>query len=113
MTSIKYTQDERHIRISIHGHAGFTLDGNDPVCSGISSITCMVINWLGKYDGKYITALNMEVISGNVTLDFWALALNIWEVFWDGALIGFEAIAQMYPENLSIEGASVSEETLT
>lgn len=102
MTEVRYIPvDEHHVRISIHGHAEFRPE-DDPVCAAISNTTCQLINWMQMYDGKFVSDLAMEAISGNVTLNFRVLAPTVWELIWEYALIGYAQIAQEYPDNLTI-----------
>lgn len=103
MTTIRIMRDKDHVRISIHGHAGFN-PGNDPVCAGVSMVCYMLLCTLAKYDqGGIITGLAAEAIDGNVTADFSVKHDDIWNNAWLIFREGFEGLCNQYPDHVKWE----------
>lgn len=106
MTSLRYWDKDDHVRISIHGHAGYN-PGNDIVCAGISAITYEMLNTLNAFaEAGKVYALIAEAVDGNVTADFRVADRPAWDIAWMVIRIGYENIAQAYPQNLWFEDAN-------
>lgn len=103
MTTIRYIRDRDHVRISIHGHAGYN-PGNDIVCAGISTVVHMILSTLTKYEkGGIVTGLAAEAIDGNVTADFNVKHNDIWNIAWLIFRDELNAFCDAYPENVRWE----------
>lgn len=102
MTQIAYKSygkgQTEHIRISIHGHAGYNV-GNDIVCSAISCLTCTLMAVLQdcSQDGS-IESLAMEAVDGSMTADFIAVDTTKWKIIWSVIDQGYSLLEESYPD---------------
>lgn len=84
--------------IKLEGHAGYHRNGNDIVCSAISTLTCNLINSLQCFTKSKI---KYTAKSGNVCLkwdkleDDGKLLVNSWK-------LGLEAVKENYPESINL-----------
>lgn len=102
MTTIKLTQREDRVRVSIHGHA-LVNPGNDPVCAALSVLTYTMIGNLDKLEesGK-IRDLIVDIDDGHVIVSFTDLKKK-WKGVWDVLSVGYRMLAEEYPNNVFFE----------
>lgn len=101
MTELKYIDNDGHIRVSIHGHAGYN-PGNDVVCAGISALTFAMIYSLEKLSEEgSIKNLVIDLNDGETIADFVQVG-DKWDTAWMVLYSGYYAIAEEYPDNLKM-----------
>ena len=104
MTEIRYTEKEDRVRVSIHGHALYS-PGNDIVCAGISTITFQLLNYLAVIEeNDCISDLAVDIDDGHVIVTFRVPPHERvgWETAWEVISIGYENLAESYPDHIRI-----------
>lgn len=104
MTEIKYSEHDDRVRISVHGHAMYN-PGNDVVCAGISTITFQLLNYLSVIEENgCVTDVVYDMADGHVIVTFRVPPHERvgWDTAWKVISIGYENLAESYPENVKI-----------
>ena len=103
MTQITYRRHEDLVTISLDGHAEFN-PGNDVVCASISTMTYQLLNTLDmlQSEGK-IKDFSYDFGDGRAKAGFRVVDENTWSIVWKVISIGYENIADQYPNNLFID----------
>ncbi len=89
-------------RLTLDGHAGFADYGNDIVCAAVSMLVINTINSIERFtdDGMYVDS-NEE--KGFIDCSFPEGLSHDGNLLMDSAGLGLSAIADQYPDNVSIE----------
>lgn len=99
MTEIRLTEKGSHVRISVHGHAGYN-PGNDIVCASVSTVSFMLLNTLEDLsDRNQIADYVSDIGDGNIIVSFTVTGLE-WHTVWNVIRTGYEMIAESYPDNV-------------
>lgn len=107
MTTIKYFRRKNNVRWTVYGHARYN-PGNDIVCSALSTITFQLINTVNwMREEKKIENLIIDIGDGSSIVTFDLIDEECWEVVHKVILIGYEMIAEQYPDYVKIEGQIV------
>lgn len=101
MTEIRATRMDDRVRVSIHGHA-LVNPGNDPVCNALSILTYTMIGNLDRLEeAEKIQDLIIDIDDGHVIVSFKDTKKK-WKGVWDVLSIGYNLLADEYPQNVFI-----------
>ena len=100
MICIDYRVGDHEHDLTILGHAGYSVTGNDIVCAGVSAITYTLLGFLENHrdDIAYISAQDK---SGDTRI-ICKGGEKVHTAF-EMAIIGLQQIAMKYPKYVSIE----------
>ena len=105
MTTLTYTEhkgENLFVKVSLDGHADFN-PGNDIVCAGISTITFQMIGMLEELAAEgSVTYVTNEIRPGHTMTCFRCIDEDKWHLVWRVIKMGYECIAENYPEHLHI-----------
>ncbi len=89
-------------RLTLDGHAGFADYGNDIVCAAVSMLVINTVNSIERFtdDGMRLDS-NEE--KGFIDCSFPQGLSHDGSLLMDSAALGLAAIADQYPDNVSIE----------
>ena len=106
MIRVRYRRNEFAHSLLVVGHAGYSDEGKDIVCSGVSAVVYALLGFLHNSPDRE-DRLTASVDSGE-TMIFWrGTGADITAAF-HMALIGLAQIAQKYPDNVSMEATEPS-----
>lgn len=91
--------------VSVSGHAGYSNDGKDIVCSAISTITQSLLQTLKYYQqqGKCrILSENIAEDAGAVLFSFKSSATSETDALMSMAQMGYLMLEKSYPKNISV-----------
>lgn len=99
MTYVNFEQSWDSNTLSVSGHAGFSTEGNDIVCAGVSAVTYALLGWLenNRDSGIFVSS---DVQSGEVLIQ--AGRTKEADTAFEVALIGLLQIAQSYPDHVAV-----------
>lgn len=100
MIQAKYHADGEEHRLILKGHAGYSTNGNDIVCSAVSSLVYALLGWL-ENNSEDVEWSNTFVESGDVSITCYGGVRTT--VAFNMAAIGLEQIAMSYPDCVEIE----------
>lgn len=101
MIVITYKADAERHRMTIRGHAGYAEAGSDIVCAGVSSITCMLADFLWeKWHGARRDEAQILLDDGDVTFDIPRDGTT--DQAFEMALGGYDLIKNNYPQYVEI-----------
>lgn len=106
MIRAKYHVAGDEHRLTLKGHAGYSTNGNDIVCSAVSSLVYALLGWL-ENNSEDVEWSNTFVESGDVSITCYGGARTT--VAFDMAAIGLEQIAMTYPDCMEIETVGLAD----
>ena len=100
MIRCSYRTDGKTHSLIVVGHAGFSDDGRDIVCAGVSAVTYSLVGWLVNHekDTSYLYKF-VESGSTNIICEGNEAVNTAFEV----AVIGLAQIAKQYPDYMTME----------
>lgn len=101
MTNIEIEYERNRITIDMRGHSGYAEHGSDIVCSALSTLEYIVVGYCDTYPGNAELAV-YECGTGYSHIEIVPRSVAIYPVI-DAVIIGFEALACKYPENVCIK----------
>ena len=101
MVRAVYRRNEYAHSLVVVGHAGYSSEGNDIVCSGVSAIVYSLLGFLHNVSDKD-RRMTASVESGE-NLIFWRGNSEEVNAAFKMAVIGLAQMAQKYPDHVSIE----------
>ncbi len=84
----------------IRGHSGYSTRGADIVCAAVSAIFCTLINSVSEYTSDLVSVRSEP---GDSVIIWRAHISEQGRLLLSSALLGIRAIAEQYPENVSVE----------
>lgn len=101
MIAVRYLHPAKNqYSLTIQGHAGYSSQGNDIVCAGVSAIAYTLLGFLKKYeeDAAYISA---HTQSGDVKV--FCQGGEKFRLAYEMAAIGLQQIAKAYPDHVKVD----------
>ena len=86
-------------KLEIKGHAGYSEQGNDIVCAGVSAITYTLLGFLNNHKDD-IWYLRAHTESGDAAIT--CVGNDKIDTAFEMAIIGYAQIANQYPDNVNI-----------
>jgi uncharacterized protein YsxB (DUF464 family) len=106
MIIARYEKDGDLHNLSVNGHAGYAIKGQDIVCSGVSAIVYALIGWLeNNEENAVFTSIdegNGEVVITCEGNENTATAFYM-------AAIGIDNIANTYPAHVTIDIVGIAD----
>ena len=112
MTKIKYDITGPEFYLSAEGHAGYDEPGKDIICAGVSSVTMALLNILLNDEthdkAEAETKFKLDVKNGQVMIRSSPILAAKFDrlkvrAYFKMAVIGLQALADEYPEHITIE----------
>ena len=105
MVRIRYRRTDTMHTLAVVGHAGYSSDGNDIVCAGVSAVVYALLGFLHNLpdNGKRLT----DRVESGETVIFWQGDNVESSCAFRMAEIGLLQIAQRYPEYVTFADADV------
>lgn len=100
MIEATFVLGERDYELSIQGHAGYSDNGNDIVCAGVSAIAFTLMGFL-QNNKDDIGNISAQFLSGDLKVKCKSGGERIKTAF-DMALIGLQQIAHKYPKHVKV-----------
>lgn len=97
MIRVNYSQEGSRYRLAVTGHAGYSANGNDIVCAGVSAISYALLGYL---QNSPAVATEAHMDSGDLMIDCTGPE-TICAVF-EMALIGYLQISKKYPQCVDV-----------
>ena len=97
--SVMRQDDEKIIGLSVEGHAGAGVYGQDIVCAAVSALAQSVILGLAKHLHREI---NYDVKPGYLSVALKDKADDLTEAVFAVAVLGFAEIEKSNPKNVSV-----------
>lgn len=101
MIRARYRRNEFAHSLLVVGHAGYSSEGNDIVCSGVSAVVYALLGFLHNSPDSE-NRLTASADSGEAMI-FWRGTDEGTAAAFHMAVIGLAQIAQKYPDYVSIE----------
>lgn len=96
MTTIDFSICDNYVEISVIGHSGYGVSGNDIVCSAVSILTFSLYSYLtSASDRKYVDQLEVKMDEADITLKFFVIDNSVYEAVMQ-TLLGFELLEENY-----------------
>ena len=99
MIAIEYTGVPGYHHLEIKGHAGYSEQGGDIVCAGVSAITYTLLGFLNNREDD-IWHLRAHTESGNAAVT--CTGDHHIDTAFEMAVIGYAQIANQYPDNVTL-----------
>lgn len=107
MTTIRFVEEDGRCTLTVEGHAGYAVSGQDIVCAGISTLVCTLNGCLSEeYERARLSHFEADLDSGEARLCWQAepeYADRI-RCIWDTIEEGFLLMAGHYPAYVEMEG---------
>lgn len=106
MIIAKYERDGELHNLSVNGHAGYAVKGQDIVCAGVSAIVYALIGWL-ENNAECTEFVSIDEGSGEVVIACEGDD-KVATVFYMAA-IGIENIQTTYPAHVAIDIVGIAD----
>lgn len=97
MIRVNYFRNGNSYKLSVKGHAGYAMHGNDIVCAGVSSIAYALLGYL-HHAGCDIEEARAD--SGDLLID--CSGGDLIAGAFDMAMVGFLQIHRKYPQHVDV-----------
>ena len=105
MIRVRYRRNEFAHSILVAGHAGYSSEGNDIVCAGVSAVVYALLGFLHNVPDRK-ERLTASIDSGE-TMIFWRGVSEDITAAFHMAVIGLAQIARKYPDFVSVEASEL------
>lgn len=101
MTVVIY--DDKHLALSVEGHAGYAEEGKDIVCSSVSILSLTLASFVERMqDEGVVKEAKTDISKGNVYIEATPITtcFTRCKIVFDAICDGFRLLAEHYPDNV-------------